>query len=172
METALGGTPGREETDRPQGGRTDEKNHGEPETTGTLALAGWGCQGKLPVYTEGATTADAGMRQTGPRGVCSRHRRTRNISERKVVIERFGGPLAGLVGHLSVQRRWRAEAGRAGRESEMLQDLPDNCRAFDDGDDPHRPAAAWSQRGVGLVDLYCDEVDPSSMAGVSRVTAG
>jgi len=61
------------------------------------------------------------------------------IGDGEVVRERFIGPLAGRVGR-------RAKAGRCGGEPQVGEDLPDDRRALDDGDDLH---------AMGLWKAFC-----------------
>jgi hypothetical protein len=71
-------------------------------------------------------------RRTRPPTLSLRHHR---IGGREVVEEGFVGPLAGLVSRQSIGRvGWRSEAGRCGGEPQVLEDLPDDRRAVDQGD--------------------------------------
>jgi len=57
----------------------------------------------------------------------------------------------------------RSEAGRCRGEAEVAEDLPDDCRTLDDGDDLHPHAAAGTQKGIHFIDR-------SKESGRRRVT--
>jgi hypothetical protein len=99
-----------------------------------------------------------GVRDEAPRPPL----RDQRIGDGKVVKERFVGLLARLVSGQVIGRvGWRAGAGRCGGEAQVGEDLPDDRRTLDDGDDFHRPAALGTEQRIDLVDL-ADQARPRS----------
>ncbi len=104
-------------------------------------------------------TSGGRARSTRPRACRLRHHR---IGEREVVKDGFIRPLTRRVrrqapGQLGRRPEFRGDGG----EPQMLQDLSNDCRAFDHGDDLHGPAAARTDQRVHVIDL-ADQAGPGS----------
>ena len=78
------------------------------------------------------------MGQTGPSAGSGRARRPRlyeqRIGDGEIVEDRLVGPLARLLSGQGAGRvGQRAELGRGGRETQVIEDLPDDCYDFASG---------------------------------------
>ncbi len=107
--------------------------------------------------TAGAALARGGAGQASPGAFRSRHHR---IGDGEVIEAGFVGPVAGGVIRVTPGGiGGRPEAEGYGGEPQMVQDLPDNRGALDDGDDLHRAPAARTDQRIHLVDL-ADQARP------------
>jgi hypothetical protein len=117
-------------------GRARQNGHRKPDVDGDASASGLGASSEIFwILREGDARRDGRVHRPW---LCEHW-----IADGEVIEEGFVGPLARLVGRGGIGRvSRRGEAGRCGREAEMIEDLPDDRRPLDTnpGNPERRPA--------------------------------